>query len=170
MGISEYLERRSGGNSRGIKQRHGVAVALVGDPEILILDEPTFGMDPRGMLETKNMLKKMKVEKDKLIVMSTHLLDEARDLSDRIVVLRRGEIKFDSLDSANVSMVKVVGTVENGRSYNNAKLLETGEGYAIFELYDRNKLPEFNKELLLSNSRIEFIIPADTLENQFLKE
>jgi ABC-2 type transport system ATP-binding protein len=170
MGISEYIDRRSGGYSRGMKQRLGVAVALVGDPEILILDEPTFGMDPRGMLETRNMLKKIKAEKDKLIIMSTHLLDEARELSDRIVVLRRGEIKFDSLNSANISMVKVVGKVDNGLSNRYAKLIETGEGYAIFELYDRSKLPEFNRELLLSDSKIEFIIPADSLENQFLKE
>ena len=170
IGISEYLDRKCGQYSRGMKQRLGVAVALVGNPAILVLDEPTFGMDPLGMLEMRKILKEMKKDNDRLIIMSTHLLDEAREISDRIIIVRRGEIKYDSQTTERKVLVKVTGIVNADHVYKNGRVIESGDGYCIFEIYDRNQLPQFNNELLSSGSRVLYINPADDLEKEFTKE
>ncbi len=169
-GISDYINRKSGGYSRGMKQRLGVAVALIGNPKLLVLDEPTFGMDPRGMLETKILLKNIKREGDRLIIMSTHLLDEARELSDRIVVLKGGMIRYDSNMANAGTLVRVTGKVNRSFDFKLGRLIESGDGYAVFELSSREKLPEFNRELISSGSDIMYINAADNLEKEFLSD
>lgn len=168
--ISGYLERKSGEYSRGMKQRLGVAVALVGNPELLVLDEPTFGMDPKGMLEMRKVLRDMKKDKDRLIIMSTHLLEEARALSDRTIILKKGEIKYDSQGTDRKSLVRVTGTIDPSHDFKYGRIIEIGEGYYIFDVFDRNKIPEFNRELLSSGSSIMYISSADELEKEFTKD
>ncbi|MGC8562945.1 MAG: ABC transporter ATP-binding protein [Thermoplasmata archaeon] len=168
--ISEYLNRKCGQYSRGMKQRLGVAVALVGNPGLLVLDEPTFGMDPLGMLEMRRVLKEMKKDKDKLIIMSTHLLEEARDLSDRTIIVKRGEIKYDSDRSERKAFIKVTGVINTNYKFQNGKITESGDGYGVFEIYDRDSIPEFNNELLSSGSKVLYINPADDLEKEFTKD
>ncbi len=169
-GIGEYMDRKSGGYSRGMKQRLGVAVAFIGDPSLLVLDEPTFGMDPKGMIETKRMLKEMKKDQGRLIIMSTHLLDEARELSDRIIILKRGEVKYDSRRSNGKPLIRVVGMIPMDKEFRNGKLVEVGDGYYVFEVEEKGKIPDFNRELIASDSRIEYISSADDLEKEFLKD
>jgi ABC-2 type transport system ATP-binding protein len=168
--ISGYLERKSGEYSRGMKQRLGVAVALVGNPELLVLDEPTFGMDPKGMLEMRKVLRDMKKDKDRLIIMSTHLLEEARALSDRTIILKKGEIKYDSQGTDRKSLVRVTGTIDPSHDFKYGRIIEIGEGYYIFDVFDRNRIPEFNRELLSSGSSIMYISSADELEKEFTKD
>ncbi len=170
MKVSEYLDRKCGGYSRGMKQRLGVAVAMIGNPKLLILDEPTFGMDPIGMLETKNALERMKKEDDKLILMSTHLLDEARELSDRTIILKDGTVKYDSNGADVKVLVRVIGNVDTSHEYKTGRIIESGEEYSIFEVYERDGIPEFNRELLSSNSRVKYIRPDDRLEKEFISE
>lgn len=169
-GISSYLNRKSGEYSRGMKQRLGVAVALIGDPKILILDEPTFGMDPRGMLETRVALKSLKKEEDRLIIMSTHLLDEARELSDRTIVLRNGSIKYDSSGLGDSTHIRVTGKINLSYPFRSGRVIESGEGYAIFEIPQKDRVPDFNRELLSSNSEVIYINPSDNLEREFLTD
>lgn len=170
IGISEYLNRKCGQYSRGMKQRLGVAVALVGNPALLVLDEPTFGMDPLGMLEMRKILKEMKKDKDRLIIMSTHLLDEAREISDRTIIVKSGEIRYDSETSERKLLVKVTGDVNTDHEFKYGRVTETGEGYCVFEIYDKNRLPEFNTELLSSGSKVLYINSADDLEKEFTKD
>ncbi len=167
--ISDYIGRKSGEYSRGMKQRLGVAVAMVGNPGILILDEPTFGMDPGGMLEMRKVLKGMKMEGGRLIIMSTHLLEEARELADRTIILNKGVVSYDSGRKDGRVLVKVTGIIDPSFKPSNGTLVESGEGYSTFELSDKEFIPDFNRELMKSNSRIVYINPADELEKEFRK-
>ncbi len=102
--------------SLGMKQRLGIAQALLGDPELLILDEPANGLDPMGIRELRELILRLKRELGKTVIVSSHLLDELQKICDRIVVIREGEKVFsgsrdemlggrESLEEAFVEMM-----------------------------------------------------------------
>ena len=93
VGISDVYERVIGHLSKGYKQRVGLAQALIGDPEVLILDEPTIGLDPRQIVEIRNVIKTM--GKQRTIVLSSHILPEVSAICDRVLVISGGVIVAD---------------------------------------------------------------------------
>lgn len=76
--------------SKGYKQRVGLAQALIGDPEVLILDEPTVGLDPKEIIEIRNLIKD--IGKDRTIILSSHILSEVSAVCDRVVIINKGKI------------------------------------------------------------------------------
>ncbi len=93
--LMEVLEQKIEELSRGYKQRVGLAAALLGDPKILILDEPTFGLDPLEQDKIKNLIKK--IAKDKIVIFSTHILSEVEDVANRLIIINRGKIVYDGV-------------------------------------------------------------------------
>jgi ABC-2 type transport system ATP-binding protein len=87
--------RRFGGYSTGMKQRLGVAAALLKQPELLILDEPTNGLDPQGMAEMRRLLSDLG-SRDRTVLLSSHLLGEVEQVCDRVGVIRRGQLVTES--------------------------------------------------------------------------
>jgi ABC-type multidrug transport system ATPase subunit len=81
--------------SLGMKQRLGIAQALLGDPDLLILDEPANGLDPMGVRELRELLFNLKRDYNKTILISSHLLDELQRVCDQIVVMREGKLIWD---------------------------------------------------------------------------
>ncbi|MDO3410102.1 ABC transporter ATP-binding protein [Saccharibacillus sp. CPCC 101409] len=88
--------------SLGMKQRLGIAQALLGDPELLILDEPANGLDPMGIRELRELILRLKNELGKTVLVSSHLLDELQKICDRIVVIREGERVFEGSREAMI--------------------------------------------------------------------
>jgi len=91
VGLYEVKDRKVSGFSRGMKQRLGIAQALLKDPELLMLDEPTAGLDPEGSKAFKDLVSKLSKE-GKTVVLSTHLLFEVGPLCDSIAIINRGRI------------------------------------------------------------------------------
>ena len=81
--------------SKGYRQRVGLAQALLGDPELLILDEPTTGLDPNQLVEIRALIRSL--GKDRTVILSTHIMQEVREMCDRVVILDHGRIKADEL-------------------------------------------------------------------------
>ena len=81
--------------SQGMKQRLGIARAMINDPEVLFLDEPTNGLDPRGRREIHDLLLKLNQEREVTIVLSTHILDDVERLCNRIAILDRGKVRYE---------------------------------------------------------------------------
>ncbi len=136
-GVTSFLDRKTGGYSRGMKQRLGLALTLVSDPDILILDEPTFGLDPKGIVEMRNIIKDYSRKDGKTVMLSTHLISEATEISDRIVILDMGNIKYDSAVEAHSKKLLVKfeepprSLPENGIV---ASMEQKNELTAIFEI------------------------------------
>lgn len=87
--------------SRGMKQRLGIARAIVNDAEILFLDEPTNGLDPRGRREVHDLLLRLNREKGLTIIISTHILDDVERLCNRIAILDHGKVRYEGLLAYN---------------------------------------------------------------------
>ena len=83
--------------SKGFKQRVGLAAALIHNPEVLILDEPTTGLDPNQLVEIRNLIKK--VGKDKTVLLSTHIMQEVDKMCNRVIIINKGKIVEDQLTS-----------------------------------------------------------------------
>jgi ABC-2 type transport system ATP-binding protein len=83
--------------SKGFKQRVGLAATLIHNPEVLILDEPTTGLDPNQLIEIRNLIKE--VGKDKTVLLSTHIMQEVAKMCNRVIIINKGKIVDDQLIS-----------------------------------------------------------------------
>jgi len=92
-GIREVMHRPIGELSKGYKQRVGLAHSMMSDPEILIVDEATSGLDPNQIVEIRDIIRR--IGKEKTVILSTHILSEAEATCDRIVIINRGKIVAD---------------------------------------------------------------------------
>ncbi|MBQ6984302.1 MAG: ATP-binding cassette domain-containing protein [Paludibacteraceae bacterium] len=81
--------------SKGYRQRVGLAQALLGDPDLLILDEPTTGLDPNQLVEIRSLIRAL--GRDRTVILSTHIMQEVREMCDRVVILDHGQVKADEL-------------------------------------------------------------------------
>ena len=99
VGMYEWRNKKIGKFSKGMKQRIAIAAALVTNPSVIILDEPTTGMDPKGMVEIRYVIKNLKKEK-RLIFMSSHLLPEVTEVCDEVAMINCGTLLlYDSIHS-----------------------------------------------------------------------
>jgi ABC-2 type transport system ATP-binding protein len=105
-GVEGVLGRRIGNLSKGYKQRVGLAQALLGDPEVLILDEPTIGLDPNQIAEIRTLIRTLSA--NHTVILSTHLLPEVTQICTRVVIIHRGRIvaddRLDRLTSESTSL------------------------------------------------------------------
>ncbi|OJX38066.1 MAG: hypothetical protein BGO78_08520 [Chloroflexi bacterium 44-23] len=92
--IEDVLTRKIGQLSKGMRQRVGLAQAIIHKPEILILDEPTVGLDPTQIVEIRQLIKR--ISKHSTVLFSTHILSEVEAVCDRVIIIMNGKIKTDS--------------------------------------------------------------------------
>jgi len=96
--LEEYLDVHTGKLSKGFRQRVGLAQAIIHDPEVLILDEPTVGIDPLQVVKTKEMIKEL--GRKRTILLSTHILPEVSLICDRVIIINQGKIVAeDNIDN-----------------------------------------------------------------------
>ena len=152
--ITDMQKRLMRNLSKGYKQRVGFAQALLGDPPVLILDEPTVGLDPTQLMEVRNLI--LDLKHNHAIILSSHILGEISAVCDRIVVINHGEIKADdtidnleeSMESGTVLRLKVQGSsrevprvaraVEGVRKIGNIQFVKTGIYTYDVELEDES--------------------------------
>ncbi|MFZ3569548.1 ABC transporter ATP-binding protein [Streptomyces sp. BH097] len=95
VGLASAAKKRAGGFSLGMRQRLGIAAALLGDPPVLILDEPVNGLDPEGIQWIRNFLKSLAAE-GRTVLVSSHLMSELQDTADHVIVIGRGRLLADT--------------------------------------------------------------------------
>ena len=94
VGLQPESDKKTGQLSKGYKQRVGLAAALIHNPDVLILDEPTTGLDPNQIVEIREVIRRL--GKDKTILFSTHILQEVEAICDRVVIINKGQVIADS--------------------------------------------------------------------------
>ena len=93
VGLTTEANKKIGQLSKGYRQRVGLAQAMIGNPELLILDEPTTGLDPNQLEDIRTLIRDM--GKDRMVILSTHILQEVKQMCSRVVIIDHGEIKLD---------------------------------------------------------------------------
>lgn len=106
-GLSPEAHKRIGALSKGYKQRVGISQALIGDPKVVILDEPTTGLDPNQIVEIRELIRSLAV--NRTVILSTHIMQEVEATCDHIVIIDRGKIK------ASGPVADVLGLAAEGR-------------------------------------------------------
>ena len=96
--------------SKGYRQRVGIAQALVGNPKVIIFDEPTVGLDPKQIIEIRNLIRTL--GRDHTVILSTHILQEVQAVCDRIIIINKGKVVADELTE------NITRAVENNRRFN----------------------------------------------------
>src|SRR5216117_1420939 len=109
--MEEWLDKKVGKFSKGMKQRINIAAALLSDPEVVLLDEPTTGLDPRGMAEVRDIVKSLK-KRNRLIFMSSHLLNEVQEICDEVAMIDHGKLLvYDTLSNVTTRFSNDGGNV-----------------------------------------------------------
>lgn len=117
--IGDVLDRLIANLSKGYKQRVGIAQALIGNPRVLIFDEPTVGLDPKQIIDIRNLIRML--GKEHTIILSTHILPEVQAVCDRIVVINKGKLVANektedlvtAVDGSRKMVAKIVGPQED---------------------------------------------------------
>jgi ABC-2 type transport system ATP-binding protein len=117
-GLGEVRNRLIGNLSKGFQQRVGIAQAIVNDPELLILDEPTIGLDPRQIIDIRTLIKEL--GRDRTVILSSHILPEVSQVCDRIIIINNGRlVAADSpenlrsrLKKSSMTRVRVAGAAD----------------------------------------------------------
>ncbi|MCL6275048.1 gliding motility-associated ABC transporter ATP-binding subunit GldA [Muricauda sp. 2012CJ35-5] len=108
-GLSPEAHKKIGQLSKGYRQRVGLAAALLHDPEVLILDEPTTGLDPNQLVEIRKLIRE--IGKEKTILLSTHIMKEVEAVCDRVILINKGQLvadkKLEALRDANEQIIEV---------------------------------------------------------------
>ena len=162
--------------SQGMKQRMGIAVALVHSPELIILDEPTNGLDPQGIADMRHLILRLGKELRKTVIISSHLLSEIEMVANRMIIIHKGEKKIEGnvaelLDPSN-TLVELQ-TTNNASSFLKlqqskwAKDMED-RGDAIRLRMSREEIPLLAASLNEMNIGILSLRPRHSLEDYFL--
>lgn len=107
VGLTQVKKRKINTLSKGYQQRVGLAAALLHNPEILILDEPTTGLDPNQLIEIRKLIRQLGEEK--IVLLSTHILSEVESVCDRVIIIREGEVVADeSLETLRKGQQQIV--------------------------------------------------------------
>lgn len=106
VGLTKEVKKRIGMLSKGYKQRVGIAQAMIHDPKVLILDEPTTGLDPNQLVDIRNLIKEL--GQDKTVILSTHIMQEVEAVCNRVVIINNGKLVADD----SIEHLAVGGSLE----------------------------------------------------------
>jgi ABC-type multidrug transport system ATPase subunit len=164
--------------SHGMKQRLGLAQALVHDPELIILDEPTTGLDPQGIIDIRNLILYLSKEKKKTIFLSSHILSEMELIATRMAIINKGRCVaqgsiHDLLNDDDRIVTITVSEVDTILNYINASAWKTHinsiDGDTILFNLTFKQISELNKELVNQGFNIHGLESRRQLEDFFLK-
>ena len=164
--------------SQGMKQRLGVAIALVHDPQLIILDEPTNGLDPQGIADIRNLILMLSHSMQKTVVVSSHLLSEIELIANRLLIIDAGKKMVEGsatelFDPGNtivelntLNNEAALGSIKNSSWQTN--LQPSRNGLIVLKM-DRQQIPLFNRQLAQMQVDVLSLQPRLSLEDYFLQ-
>ncbi len=177
VGLEKRYKSKVKTFSHGMKQRLGIAQALLHNPELIILDEPTTGLDPQGMKEIRDLILRLSKEENKTIFLSSHILYEVEMVAKRMIIINKGAkiVEGEVKELLNLNKLQVTFEVDNVERARN--ILSTTnwindldsyeDGRIIFNLED-DQIAGLNKYLVENEVAVSAVIPKRSLEEYFL--
>ncbi len=178
VGLNNRYKSKVKTFSHGMKQRLGIGQALLHDPDLIILDEPTTGLDPQGMKEIRDLILHLSKEKKKTIFLSSHILHEVELVANRMIIINKGKVKVEGLvkDLLNAKKLKVSFEVNDEEKTNNLlsqsgwkNKLEYNVNTAFTFSLENDEIAQLNKYLVENGIAVSAVIPTKSLEDYFLK-
>ena len=177
VGLEKRFKSKVKTYSYGMKQRLGLAQALIHDPDLIILDEPTTGLDPQGMKEVRDLILFLSNQNKKTIFISSHILYEIELVANRMVIIDKGSaiVEGNVSELLNANNLKVTFEVNdsektkiilNNTSWIN-KIESSSNNKFVFSLTN-DEIPKLNSYLIENNIDVSAVIPARSLEQYFL--
>lgn len=148
--VSHYRNRLIKNLSKGYKQRVGLAQAIIGNPELLILDEPTVGLDPKEIIEIRNLIKE--IGKNHTVILSSHILSEVSAVCDRVVIINKGQIVASGTPEE----------LSKRLSYSNKILLRIkGNGKEVSSMFnDINEVHRVDVQGVVEKDTVDILVEA----------
>ncbi len=178
VGLASRYKSKVKTFSHGMKQRLGIAQALLHDPELIILDEPTTGLDPQGMKEIRDLIVYLSKSKGKTIFLSSHILREVELIATRMIIINKGKTLVegsveDLLNSNKVNVTVEVDDIEKALNVINLttwkdNIKSKEKNLITFEM-NNHEIAALNKYLVENNVNVSAVIPIRSLEDYFLK-
>ncbi len=177
VGLAERANSKVKTYSQGMKQRLGIATALVHDPKLIILDEPTNGLDPQGIADVRNLILQLSKEMNKTLLISSHLLSEMELIADSMIIIDKGkkvvEGKVKELFDPAETVVELKttddqATFEKLKQSGFNKILQNKRNDCILLKLHRNELPAVLKELIEMDVEVISFHSKHSLEEYFL--
>ena len=180
VGLSKRQNEKVKNYSLGMKQRLGIARALLNNPQLVILDEPTNGLDPQGMKEVREMISELATKKDITFLISTHLLNEVEQICNRVAILNEGEIVIEGAvnDLLNRENETIEIYTENKdkelvkkyiKSLDYAECVSVTSKGIIIEVV-KGYTSKLNSYLISKNVEVSYLIPRnESLEDYFIE-
>jgi ABC-type multidrug transport system ATPase subunit len=177
VGLKDRAKSKVKTYSHGMKQRLGIAQTLLHDPELIVLDEPTTGLDPQGMKEIRDLIIRLSKDENKTIFLSSHILSEIELVANRMIIINKGSkiVEGEVNNLLNSKSLKVTVEVENIESAK--RILDNTKWYNLIENFSENKfsiklenkdIAELNKYLVGNGVMVNALIPVRSLEDYFL--
>ncbi len=163
--------------SHGMKQRAGLAQALIHDPELIILDEPTTGLDPQGMVEIRELILKLSHEYKKTILLSSHILNEVELVANRMVIINKGKVVVEGEVDQLLNSGEMKVTVETADADKARILIETSPykkylkesaSHKLQFHMKKEQLADLNQYMVSNGIAVTSIVPVRSLEAYFL--
>lgn len=164
--------------SQGMKQRLGIGIALVHDPKLIVLDEPTNGLDPQGIADIRNLILHLSRDLNKTVIVSSHLLSEIEQVATRVLIINKGKkiIEGNAAELFDPSQTIVeLETFDNQyaiqqlqkSSWNNS--LQPQRGSAVLVKLDKKNIAQFHRDLVAMDIQVVSLQPRHSLEDYFLQ-
>lgn len=163
--------------SLGMKQRLAIAMALLSDPELLLLDEPVNGLDPNGIIDIRKLLIKLNQEKGVTIFVSSHLLSEIEKMCTHVGIISKGKLRFEGTMqelSKAAGLCKIQVTLDDAskwqseleNQYENVNLV--AQNQLTLDIGNKDNIPDFIKNLIAKNAAVYEVKILDGLEEWFM--
>ena len=177
VGLVERKKSKVGSFSQGMKQRMGIAVALVHNPEIIILDEPTNGLDPQGIADMRKLILSLNKDHGKTIVVSSHLLNEIEMVANRMIIIHKGSCVVEGKVSELLDPAQTLVKLKTTNLENTLSILDQFSGLSSFAptddhirlIMDRSLVPELIQFLVSKNIAVLSVQPNHSLEDYFIQ-
>lgn len=178
VNLTDRAKDKVGTYSLGMKQRLGLARALVGNPKLVFLDEPMNGLDPQGMIETRTLIRSLQQEYGITFFITSHLLHEVEQVCDTVAIIKDGEIvKKGSLDQLLAHTYEVVdvyspdttAVVAMARKKDAVQHINIKKGYVTLEI-DRGSSADLNRWLVDNKISVNYLVPRKTTLEQLFME